>query len=47
MFKTTVSKKYFEERHPVWYKRLTIAPNRQEVAKTSSPETASPQTVDA
>jgi cytochrome b subunit of formate dehydrogenase len=47
MFKTTVPKEYVEERHPAWYKRLTIAPPRPEVTKISNPEPTSAQTVDA
>lgn len=47
MFKTSVSKKYAEERHPAWYKKLTLAPGRQNASQAASPEQASPQTVDA
>ena len=48
MFKRTVSKEYVEERHPAWYKRLTLASKRQEAVTPSGVETpASPQTVDA
>jgi cytochrome b subunit of formate dehydrogenase len=47
MFKTTVSRKYVEERHPAWYKRLNVASSRDKAAQATGPEPASPQTADA
>jgi cytochrome b subunit of formate dehydrogenase len=47
MFKTTVSRKYVEERHPAWYKSLSIASSREKAAQPASPEHVSPQTADA
>lgn len=48
MFKTTVPKKYVDERHPLWYKKLTATPSRKkEAAITTSAEPGSPQTADA
>ena len=47
MFKTTVSRKYVEWRHPVWHKKLTTASSHEKVVKATSPEQASPQIADA
>lgn len=47
MFKMTVTRKYVEERHPAWYKRLSVAPSQEQVAQAAAPEHTSPQTADA
>ena len=48
MFKTTVPRRYVEERHPAWYKRLRVAQSRPaEPVKTAGPEYGAIQPADA
>lgn len=47
MFKTTVPRNYVEERHPVWYKKLSVAQRSPEPVKTPSTEYGTIQPADA
>lgn len=47
MFKTTVPRKYVEERHPAWYAKLKVRESRPEPVRTGGPEYGAMQTADA
>lgn len=47
MFRTTVPKKYVEERHPVWYKQLLARHGAREAAPEARPEPEATQTAKA
>ncbi|MFN8454863.1 MAG: cytochrome b/b6 domain-containing protein [Anaerolineae bacterium] len=47
MFKTTVPRKYVEERHPLWFKKLKSRPNRPEPVRPTGPEYGAIQPADA
>jgi cytochrome b subunit of formate dehydrogenase len=47
MFRSTVSRKYVQERHPLWYKKLLAGQGQREKAPEASPEPAAAPAVKA
>lgn len=46
MFRTTVPRKYVEERHPAWFKRLSATQTQEEPARAASPGRPTVRTAD-